>query len=257
MSSCLEDEAPEDVFGQGPNLVTFADKSTNMQVIATGEEFSFTLPMKIKGPSVRDLKGTVTANIAVHSSSTAVEGVHFKLDQKSITLTDGQDFLGTLPITVLTDGIDPPLAENPVVVLEITSVSGAENVIASGTKITVNLLYLCDSQLQGSYVVTIVRNDGNTYVFNDEIAKVGDGEYRGESVGHWAPGAIGGEPGFNFIDVCNVITVPEQNLVNLYSNQVYQAGPSYVDPVTGNIHIEYGITFSAGDRTYVADYVKQ
>jgi hypothetical protein len=71
---------------------------------------------------------------------------------------------------------------------------------------------------------------------------------------------LGGTPGFTFYDVCGVITVPGQNLVDLYSNWVVGiAGASSIDEATGVITIDYAIESPQGtpDRLYHATFVKQ
>ncbi len=258
IASCVEDTAPEDEFSAGANLASFVNSATNLTVVATGEEFVNEIPMVLKGPSTGSVSSTVTATISVDPSSTAVEGLHYRLDQTTVQLSPTNDLIGVLPVTVLTDGIQPPLDETPVLVLNISSVSGAGNVIANGRKITLNLLYLCDSQLQGEYTVSITRTGAapnGPYVYDETIAKTGDGQYRGLSVAHYAPESLGvGTPGFDFVDVCNQITVPEQNLVDYYTNLVYGFGESSVDPVTGVMTIRYTVTFAAGNRDYTAVY---
>jgi hypothetical protein len=55
------------------------------------------------------------------------------------------------------------------------------------------------------------------------------------------------------LDVCGVITVPGQNLVDLYSNWVVGiAGASSIDEATGVITIDYAIESPQGtpDRLY-------
>ena len=256
--SCDEENALVDAIEKSPNLATFENSTMNFSVVATGDEYLQQVPMKIKGPSTDNVSSPVTATITVDPSSTAVEGVHYTLSQNTIELSPDNDFLANLPVTVLTAGITPPLEEAPVLVLQISEATGGNNVIANGKKLSINLNYLCDSNLEGTYIVTITRNDSPTpNVYTDVIVKTGSGQYRGTSVGHYEPGSLGGNPGFTFLDVCNKITVPEQNLVDLYSNLVYGIGESYVDPLTGNLHIEYEITFAAGNRQYVAEYIKQ
>jgi hypothetical protein len=257
--SCVEDTAPEDAYGKGPNLASFVNASQNLSVIATGAEYEMNIPLEVKGPSL-DKVQTVTATITVDPASTAVEGVHYRLDQTTVELADDNNLLGLFPVTVLTAGLEPPLAESPVLILKVSAVSGDDNVVNNGKSITLNLFYLCDSNLQGSYTVTITRDgppSNGPWVYADVLTKTGDGQYRGTSVGHWAPGSIGGTPGFDFVDVCNVITVPEQPLVDLYSNTVTQAGESSVDPDTGVITIVYNVTFPTStpdNRTYTAVY---
>jgi hypothetical protein len=70
---------------------------------------------------------------------------------------------------------------------------------------------------------------------------------------YWTAAQLGGTPGFTFYDVCGVITVPGQNLVDLYSNWVVGiAGASSIDEATGVITIDYAIESPQGtpDRLY-------
>lgn len=260
MSSCLDDTAPEDVFGEASNLGSFVSSSTIFQLSASGDEYVRTLPMLIKGPSVDGIGGDVTATIVVdEENTTAVEGVHYRLESTTVTFAKNNDYIANFPVTIITEGIEPPLASNPVLVLKVASVSGGNNVIANGKPITISINYLCFSDLAGDFVLSILRSDNNTvYVRNDEVVnQTGEGEYRGTYVGHYTPDQLGGTPGFTFYDVCNVLTVPEQNLVDLYSNLLYQDGEATADPVTGDLHIEYTVTFAAGNRKYTCDYVRQ
>lgn len=239
-----------------PNFIGFYESTDNFSGIADGSEYTFQIPVLADGPSVGSLSGSYSGTISVDPTSTAVEGTHFRLDSKTVTVDQSNDYLNTIEVVMLTQGIVTPLAAAPVLKLKITDVSGSGNIVASGKTLDITMNYLCPSDLAGLYVATITSSSGSTVVFNDFVTQTGDGQYRGQTVGTWAPGSIGGTPGFDFIDVCNVISVPTQNLVDLYSNEVFQAGSSYVDPGTGDLHIEYTITFSAGNRNYVADYVK-
>lgn len=258
--SCIDDSAPEDAFGQGANLVSFNSGTANASIIASGRDVTYNVPMIVKGPSARRISGPVTATIAVDPSSTAVEGVHYRLDDATIELSPDNDLLALFPVTVITAGIEPPLEETPVLVLNVTTASG-ENVIANGKKVSINLLYLCESILDATYDVTLEYWRGGTLQstvnYTDVITKTGDGEYRTGRVGHWTVEDLGGTPGFTFLDVCDAITIPEQNLVDLYSNLVTGVeGKSTVDPVTGDIYMEY--TVCATDcREYFVNYVRQ
>ena len=88
----------------------------------------------------------------------------------------------------------------------------------------------------------------------DNINALGSGSYRTENIGHWTQADLGGTPGFNFSDVCDEITIPEQLLVDLYSNLVTGvAGASFVDPDTGVIYFEYTVC-GADCRQYFVTY---
>ncbi|MDG1277421.1 MAG: hypothetical protein P8O16_09085 [Algoriphagus sp.] len=91
----------------------------------------------------------VTVNIEADPTSTAVEGVHYRLDSKSITIGAGE-FITNLPITVLTGNIDP--SETPDLVLNIASATGAE-VSTNYGSLKVAIRVICPSELAGTYSV--------------------------------------------------------------------------------------------------------
>jgi hypothetical protein len=143
----------------------------------------------------------------------------------------------------------------------VSQTSGGGNVIANGKTVAINLLYLCNSQLQDTYDVTVeyyrFGTLQSTQSYTETIARTGEGQYRTTRVGHWAAADLGGTPGFTFVDVCNEVTIPEQNLVDLYSNLVEgKAGKSTYDPETGIITMEYTIC-AADCREYKSIYVRQ
>lgn len=262
-TSCLvDDEAPSDNNDTGPNLAGFSDASANLGGIANGDTYTFDLRVQVKGPGITMMNEDVTMTVAPDPSSTAIEGVNFEFPSSSITLSKSNNYLGFLPITMLTEGIVAPLAESPVLYLAVTSASGG-NVVNNGQLLRVNFNYLCNSALAGDYAVEMHYINPNfgtdTWHYgNDTVNETGSGTYRTDRVGHWeidgGPGAIGGTPGFDFFDVCNEITVPAQNLVELYSNIVEgRPGENYVDPDTGVIEFGYDITASYA-RSYWATY---
>lgn len=257
-TSCLVDDEPRLVNDEGPNLASFNTSSKVISGIANGDEYENELVLEVKGPTWENMSGDVQATVEVDPASTAIEGTHFALDSKTITLTDENNYIGKLPITLLTDGIVAPLDESPVLILNIVSATG-ENVINNGKPLTINFNYLCNSDLAGRYAVKVryVRASAGidqVSEFEDSFTEVATGEYRSNRVGHWTVADLGGTPGFTFYDVCNKISIPEQNLVELYSNLVKGvAGQSYVDPETGVIYMEY--TICAGDcREYYVTY---
>jgi len=262
-NACFDDEALYELNDDGPTLVGFRDGSTSLGAVADGNEYSYTVPIKVFGPGLRDVKSTITATVVVDESSTAIEGTHFRLDNPTVTLDPNNNLLGIFPITVLTEGIEAPLDEAPVAVLRFESVSGAAGVLASGKTIAITLNYGCFSNLAGTYSLVVTRYDYTgtvtTYpAIEDEIEATGIGEYHTSSVGHYIPGGAGylgvGYEGFWFTDVCNVLTVPLQNLADYYSNEVSGTALGSVDRETGVITLYYQITFAAGIRTYESVY---
>lgn len=263
MTSCLvDDEVITDNFDQSPNLAGFTRTTATASYAADGEEKTYQIPMWITGPQIEGINESAVLQIAVDPSSTAVEGTNFRLDQTSITLEPGDNLLNNLSLTILTEGINPPLDVSPYVILNVTSVTGANGALVNGRtgqiKITIN--YLCSSDLAGSYsVVTryVYPSAGIDQTTNstDNIFDTGSGSYRTDNVGHWSQDALGGTPGFSFTDVCDQISIPEQNLVDLYSNLVTGVpGASFVNPDTGVIYFEYTICASGLCRQYYVTY---
>jgi len=91
----------------------------------------------------------VTVNVEVDPTSTAVEGVHYRLASKSLTIPAGE-FTAKLPVTVLTGNIDP--SETPNLVLKITSATGVE-ISSNYGKLTVAIRVICPSDLKSTYTV--------------------------------------------------------------------------------------------------------
>jgi len=265
LTSCFDDETGLELNDQGNNVAGFTNARENVANIADGSEYDFTLKMKLEGPTVMDLTNDVTVTFEATAGSTAIEGVHYRIDNPTTTLLKANDFLGYANVVMLTDGIVAPLAgPSPILILKATATTGDNKVVASGKPVTVTLNYACDSNLDGNYTETFEYYRGGAFVSTGTrtttFTKTGVGEYRTSNVGHWTPAQLGGTPGFTFYDVCGDISIPGQNLVDLYSNWVQGvAGVSSVDPVTGNIYIEYTIVVppATSDRVYYVTYVKQ
>lgn len=263
-NSCLFEETAQELElnGQGPNLGGFELARTALAAIADGEEYQFDLKVKVFGPTWTEITSPVTLTIGVDPSSTAVEGTHFRIDNPTITLSPDNNMLGLFKITMLTEGIETPLPVSPVLVLKVTQVSGAPNVVNSGKPISITLNYACPSFLEGTYNVTTeyTATDGSVSIreWTEYITETGIGEYRTTRVGHWTPDQLApGDPGFTFTDVCGVLTVPEQNLADYWANIVVGTAFGTADPETGELYIEYSVCYGGACRFYKSTYVKQ
>jgi len=174
-TSCLvEDTAPSDNNDAGPNLIGFSSKTQNLSAVSDGNEYDFTIKMEVKGPTSETSSAVdATATISIDPSSTAIEGVHFRLDSKTITLTKDNNYLGLVPITVITDGIVAPLPENPKLILNVASATG-QNLVANGNVTTLTFVYQCFADLSGTYLVT---NDFCDPSFTTTITANPDGSW--------------------------------------------------------------------------------
>jgi hypothetical protein len=263
-NSCLVDDTTRyDLNDDGPNLAGFTDTKTAFSFVSDGNEYVFTVRMNLIGPTSMDVTDDIVVTIGADASSTAIEGTHFRIDQPTITLKKSDNYLGLIPITILTEGIIAPLDEIPMLYLKVVSATGAENVLNNGKKLEITLNYGCFSDLAGLYTVTIDRISTtgvpSQYIRTDEvITQTGVGTYRTTYVGHWTPAALApGTPGFTFTDVCNVISVDEQNLADYWANMVEGTALGSVDPETGEIYIEYSVCYAGACNYYKCTYVPQ
>ncbi len=153
-TSCLVDDEAQNysLNDQGPNLLGFTQATVNASVVTDGTETSIILPVQLAGPTASTFSGEFTAMIEVDPSSTAIEGVHYTLDSNTVTISSAQNLIANVPLTIITDGIDPPLDENPVLILNLTNVSDP-SIVPNGrtASITVNIEYLCFSDITGKY----------------------------------------------------------------------------------------------------------
>lgn len=156
MTSCLvDDDTAIDDYDQGPNLVGFTDGKVNASVTADGEDKAYTLTTEVVGPTKNEITENVTFDISVDAASTAEAGVNFELSTTSVTLEPGQNLIKSFPITILTAGFEPPLETDPVLILNVTNVTGGNGAIANGRtrQIEITIKYLCFSDLAGDYIV--------------------------------------------------------------------------------------------------------
>lgn len=164
LSGCdalLDDEVTD--FGTGPNFVGFASSAMTLAAVTDGSEYQMEVPLRIIGPTVPGLDSEVTVDITVDPSSTAIEGTHFSLPSTTVTLTPSSSqedvFTGSMPITILTEGLVAPLDETPVLVLNMTNLSTSENVVINDKRETtsINLAYACPFDINdfaGTYIAT-------------------------------------------------------------------------------------------------------
>jgi hypothetical protein len=149
-TACFDDQGSDTLFGG--NQVEF-----NAANLPNGLTQSFVrlnaaqtnnVDIQVNRVSTSGL-GAITVTVEADPTSTAVEGVHYSLASKSITIPAGE-FTANLPVTVLTGNIDP--SERPDLILKITSATGAE-VSANYGSLKLAIRVICPSDLQGTYSV--------------------------------------------------------------------------------------------------------
>jgi len=261
LGSCelFQDDTTLDLNSAGPNLASFEKENIVYSQVATGDEYTFDVFLKIKGPTSMDLTEDVTVTFDVDDSSTAIEGTHYRINDSSVKLTKAGNYLGKLSVTMLTAGIVAPLPADPTIVLYAKA--NGTNVTGNGKPAKIKLVYGCLSHFEGTYDVTTEYTgyDGSVTTLNwtEEITKTGIEEYRTGRVGHWSVSSLGGNPGFTFYNKCDELSVPGQNLVDTYSNWVEGTATGSADGNT--LFIEYSICVTNPDkcRYYKSTYVKQ
>lgn len=225
-TSCLvDDETLADTLDDGPNIVGFENSSTSASFPATGEDQTFYAKVRAIGPNLAEIKQPITVTVSVNEeATTAIEGVHYRpLAVTTFELSPGQNLMSAVPIEIITDGIDPPLAESPVLVLKIESISNQENLVLSGKQeeVSITINYLCFADLSGDYVMNYSSGPA-TYT----VEKIADGKY----TSNYFPGFPGDATGgFTFTNVCGQLTMLDWG----YSNVI--TGVGHVDDATGNI----------------------
>ena len=208
-------------FGQGSNVVGFASNATTLTVPADGTDVPSSIPIYIIGPSVSNINSDITVSISIDPSSTAVEGVHYRLDSDTVTLSPSKDnlspsgsgvrFEGMLPVTIITEGIVPPIADPPVINLNITDITTDANVVINDKTDTVvaTIGYACPFDIDnytGTYLAT--TDDFGIYI------------------GQPMPFEVVAGPGPNQITLVDVAAHPE-----MYDVVVD------VDPATGDLTV--------------------
>ena len=259
VTSCVDDGADTDSFDEGPNIVGFSRSEINANALADGNTITVQAPVLVTGPTSANITNNVTVTVEIDPSSTAIQGTHFEMDVNSLDLLKSNSLEGSLPITIITTGVVPPLAVAPVLVLNLKTTSEEGTVISGRTgQVSITINYLCFSNLAGNYAVRSTRDDGSSWDQGIEaIVEVSSGYYKTITTGGWAAGTIAADQGFNFNDICNVLTVPDQGLAqNFYSNAVTGLDGGEV-LANGDLVIKYKIDFSAGARDYSNSYIKQ
>ena len=259
-SSCepLIDEDATD-FGTGPDFVGFTRVAPTVPFEVTGEAKTYNAVIDLFGPGSETFDEEVVVTYQVVGTSTAEAGVHYDLPSgNTVTLNEANNFQASVPITVYTENVEPPITKN--LVLEITDVTTAssEPVIISDTADTsaIILSYICFADLTGTYTmtntvcgaevtdVTITANpDGGWYL---STADGGLLQYCTTNTGLQNDGVI--------IEVCGDI-LPTDEFAFCASNGIGCITGGDWDAETGTLTLQHNDTFF-GVGNYSSTYVR-
>lgn len=157
--SCEDDK---DVYqiDQDQTIAVFDSYRFGLGGLADGSEYDKEILVKITGAGLEGLTGDVTLTFAADESSTAIEGTHYRIENKTITLTQKNYYMGIVDFVLVTEGNTPPLDDDPafadyqapVLNLKITNATGGVTPTGKLAEITLNFtppnpyagLYECD-----------------------------------------------------------------------------------------------------------------
>lgn len=273
--SCVKDDVED--FKSGANIVGFK-RSSSSYIYTTSDvnpvQISEAIDL-IGGADGTPSGSPITIQFSVDPTSTAIQGTDYTINTtgNQVTIPAGSDFV-LLPITVNPSVLPGNLPRT--IKINLTQASGTNATVSDADKQITITIAKCESNLAGNYSLQVTRIDnGAIYNFSSEtLTSTGTiGEYVTSSTGPYGELALGGlsdltasgapRNGFIFNDVCQTVSIPEQNLGDYYSNLVYgnpdDTNEVTLDPVTGNvvsITMHYTVTFSAGPRKYRAVYTK-
>jgi hypothetical protein len=183
--ACLVDD--EETYlenANGYNVVTFEKVSLNLGALANGDEYQREVRLKLVGPQSMELTSDITATVEADESSTAIAGVHYRIDNPTVTLSASNNYLANLQVTMLTEGNQPPEDGTPemdeyvapVLKLKVVSATGDPKVSNSGKPTAINLNFVRPNPFVGKYIAHIIYRHPSYGVYPDNIYVEEDNE---------------------------------------------------------------------------------
>jgi len=220
--ACSDDDLPN-----GPNLqpsdqfiVGFPAAGASYSYFADEGQVERTFPIDLIGgnsgspsdePIVINYE-VVPFDPATGEGSTAVEGTEYNFANATgqITIPAGQDFV-QFPILVNTGNLDESAATR--LVLNLTQVSGEDNIISQNHRTFTISFVGCQADLAGTYTVSVVREStgATTTLQNEVVSEISTNYFKTTNTGTFNPGQ-GADQGFFFNVLCDAITIPSQGL---------------------------------------------
>lgn len=221
--SCTSDDInPDQYFAGGSKIVGFTKAFETVSYFADEGQVTLDFPVSLIGSGngqtlSEDIEITYQIDPA---SSTATEGVEFEFANTSgkLVIPAGSTFVG-FPLKVNTGQLDPVAKTELIVKLT----SATNNTVVGQQYETLKIIFVgCQSTLAGNYTLSVKRADVATpYIRTGEtITQTSVNNFLTRTSGNYAFGQLAPAPleGYNFVDICGDITIPQQNLANFYSN---------------------------------------
>lgn len=246
-----------------PYTVGFEKQSDFVTFVADGTTQPLRVYINSYGGELTTVLPSHNIQFEIDPASTAAMGTQYNVvtTGNSVNIADNAEFtfidLEILTGSLNTDGPDT-------IIINLTDTTNG--VVADQFKtMTINIQGSCFSNLGGEYQMTVTSSSGGSFSNLETITQVSDTQYHTTTTGTFGVGGLTSYGATNewyyFDEICNQILVPGQNLADgFFSNTVTgvdvgDGTNGSVDPTTGVIHVEYEISFSAGNVTYSADYV--
>ncbi|WP_156888595.1 hypothetical protein [Christiangramia echinicola] len=182
VSSCdeiLDDDLTD--FGTGPNFVGFSAASVTapFAVGAEPQTYEYNVPIFLDGPSAEFESGEIVVTFELDPASTAQQGLNYDFTAgNTVTLNSSNDFSANIPVTVYTEGVSPPTVESLILNITDISTSGTSTPVVANEKsesTTVNLSYICETDLSGDYLMNSGVRDGRVQDFPVTISANDEG----------------------------------------------------------------------------------
>ncbi len=260
--SCDDDIRPDHEFTTSAKAVGFGKEFADVSYFADQGQVQKDFPVDvIGGGDGMPFSSDTQVSYEIDPSSTATEGVEFDFIDNTgkVNIPAGQTF-GNFSILVNTGSLNPTQKTELIVNLT-TSTNGA--IVSDNNKQFKIIFVGCQSQVGGApYTVTVTRNDGLVRVYTNEVIyTTAVNNFKTTTTATYAAGTIAPDQGYNFTDICGDITIPNQNLAQgTYSNTVtgtnsYNGNDGVVNSIN-NFQTKYEVSFAAGPRQYVNNYVR-
>jgi len=271
-NSCMDDTTDLDENGNGSNIVTFERVNANLTCTANGDEYDFQSRIKLVGPTSMDMTSDLSVTLTANEMSTAVEGVHYVIENQPITLTKSNNYLGLMDIVLMSEGNSPPAEGTPEyeayvapkLYLDI-AVSGDSKAAGSGKGGVFTLNFTAPNPYAGDYVSHVIYRHPSGGTYPDNI--VSEGDFDKTLLAVTGRKCETGFAVWPTTDIC-WITVNLDNSINFevwdgWADEVKLGDPndpskvSYFDPETGVIHLYYHYCRADGCRIFWETFTPQ
>lgn len=220
--SCTNDDIRiEHQLDSGSKIIGFSKSFETVSYFADEGQIQLGFPVTLIGSgNGQVLSAPIEIQYEVDLvNSTATEGVEFEFANTNgkITIPAGGTF-ADFPLLINTGQLNPTSKTE----LFINLVSASNSTVVGTQYQSLKVIFVgCQSLVAGDYTVSVKRADVATpYVFTGEtVTATSVNNFITRTSGNYAFGVLQGTTqGYNFVDICGEITIPEQNLAGIYSN---------------------------------------